>query len=724
MYKIRRCYFAGLREGEERRKMKKALALSTIALIIVSMFSLPILQVKAETTQKTINFDDLTDKQFVGTHYVGLTFSPEWRVADMRTGEYNTAGYPPHSWPMQVWTGTYGQPAPWGNSGKITFDFPVSQVGGWFCADTGTVYVEAYDSSGTLITSGTVGPNYGSNTYLSVSDASGRIKYVVIHDESNYWSMDDFTYTPALRKFNPLIDGFQFSNDAFTEKIIMSLEEIREEFESSPLSHEIPSSYWVLFELLIRGLISAQKGYCGGMVFTAKEYFEHPDRLPPGYLCTHDIPITDTTMTEKLIYNQWITQAFGDQYFLKWLLLRLGDAPSGLMPMNNEVEWILQQIDQQKVVELTVFDPSWSSGLDWFMSHVVLAYDYKMTGNSIYLYVYGPNLGGTQTIWLTKDTGGNYKIANGVAYLETFAINRLGSREAPLWGQTWGNVLNYLDELLSHVIEYVMQKATEYTEIFVKWLTHNLKDLWDTLMKIKDRFPDLWNRFVNWVKDNAKDVWNRLVHMIIHSPVNIHVYDPEGAHVGLTSTGDLDLGFDALYLLSDESQYCAIPNPEAGNYIIELVGTGQGSYSLDIALTLGGMTINEQTLSGNIVEGAVYVYTVNIAEEVMTLKPDPATELGHLKTFINTLPSKCFYQPKLANYLKNALSCKIDEVILKIKAGNYTDAINKLAHDIRAKMDGDPTAQDWIIDPTAQFKLCIIVDHIISNIQTLQEKTG
>ena len=64
---------------------------------------------------------------------------------------------------------------------------------------------------------------------------------------------------------------------------------------------------------------------------------------------------------------------------------------------------------------------------------------------------------------------------------------------------------------------------------------------------------------------------------------------------------------------------------------------------------------------------------------------------------------------------------KIDEVILKIQAGNYTDAINKLFHDIRAKMDGDSTAEDWIIDPEVQFALCVIIDHIISNTEILQE---
>jgi hypothetical protein len=35
-------------------------------------------------------------------------------------------------------------------------------------------------------------------------------------------------------------------------------------------------------------------------------------------------------------------------------------------------------------------------------------------------------------------------------------------------------------------------------------------------------------------------------------------------------------------------------------------------------------------------------------------------------------------------------------------------------------MDGDSTARDWIVDEAVQFKLCTIIDHIISDIEILQ----
>jgi len=383
-------------------------------------------------------------------------------------------------------------------------------------------------------------------------------------------------------------------------------------------------------------------------------------------------------MMEKVIYNQWITQAFEDQYFLKWLLLRLGDAPSGFMPMNNEVQWILQQIDQQRVVELTVFDPSWCSGLDWFLSHVVLAYDYKIIGHNTYLYVYGPNLGnsvGGQIIPLTKDIEGNYEIAGEVANIETFAINRFGSREAPLWGQTWSNVLNYLHELLSHVIEYVMQKATEYIEVFIKWLKDNLKDLWSTLMKVKDQFSDLWNQFVNWVSENAKDVWSRIVHFKLWSAVELDIYNPEGKHVGLTPTGDLDLDFDAIFLISNEMTYCAMINPDPGDYFVRLLGIEEGKYHLTFASIQDGVIVHEYTVPGISYVGLTRDFTVSVSplgESILDDDP-PATllDIGKPKIIdgLNTYVTSS--TPFTLTAIDNPGGSGVASTVYKIYNGTY-----------------------------------------------------
>jgi len=191
--------------------------------------------------------------------------------------------------------------------------------------------------------------------------------------------------------------------------------------------------------------------------------------------------------------------------------------------------------------------------------------------------------------------------------------------------------------------------------------------------------------------------------------------------VGQLDSSEVILEFDALFYISNaETEHCVIPNPEQSDYHVELVGVGDGSYSLYVKLTVDGTTASEQTIFGEIVENALYFYNIGVSDEVAAVVPDPMSDLEHLKEFIGGLPDESFDKPKLESQRKNALFNKIDEVILKVEAGNCTDAINKLFHDIRAKMDGDSTAQDWIINPEMQSDLCVIIDHIISSIETLQ----
>jgi hypothetical protein len=62
----------------------------------------------------------------------------------------------------------------------------------WYTSDNAFV-LEAYDASNNLITSSTGGSNYASNSFISVSSGSDNIKYVVMHDDGNYFTVDDFT---------------------------------------------------------------------------------------------------------------------------------------------------------------------------------------------------------------------------------------------------------------------------------------------------------------------------------------------------------------------------------------------------------------------------------------------------------------------------------------------------------------------------------------------------
>ncbi|MEM3493617.1 MAG: CARDB domain-containing protein, partial [Thermoplasmata archaeon] len=84
--------------------------------------------------------------------------------------------------------------------------------------------------------------------------------------------------------------------------------------------------------------------------------------------------------------------------------------------------------------------------------------------------------------------------------------------------------------------------------------------------------------------------------------------------------------------------------------------------------------------------------------------------LDFLKEKILSLPDAYFKPP--AEQRKNALANKIDAAKSLVIAGNYTEFIDKMRNDIRAKMDGSGN-NDWIINATAQKMLCKIIDRIL-----------
>jgi len=218
----------------------------------------------------------------------------------------------------------------------------------------------------------------------------------------------------------------------------------------------------------------------------------------------------------------------------------------------------------------------------------------------------------------------------------------------------------------------------------------------------------------------------RLLRFITHSPVDILVTAPDGLRVGYDSVTETIVNEieGATYSgPGTEPQVVNIPSPLPGVYNVDIVGTDYGVYAITIwSMAEDGSVAGIETYAGETVEGAFYVYSAIITDEIMTISPDPAAELEHLKEFIDEIPDDCLDQTtRRADHLKKALLTKIDEVILKVEAGNYTDAVNKLSYDIRAKVDGDCTAVDWIVDPEKQHSLCTIIEHIISSIEVLQQ---
>ena len=150
----------------------------TVAFSILVAFSVS----ASAATTVLINFDGLDDRQYIGTHYLGLTFASEAQI--VKKPNYNWEGYPPHSGSNVFYNHNNADT-------RIDFDSQVSRVGIWYTSPiVGNIH--AYDSTGTLIDSASGGANYGRNDYLEV--CGSNIAYVIVHDGGNFITYDDLEY--------------------------------------------------------------------------------------------------------------------------------------------------------------------------------------------------------------------------------------------------------------------------------------------------------------------------------------------------------------------------------------------------------------------------------------------------------------------------------------------------------------------------------------------------
>ena len=92
-----------------------------------------------------------------------------------------------------------------------------------------------------------------------------------------------------------------------------------------------------------------------------------------------------------------------------------------------------------------------------------------------------------------------------------------------------------------------------------------------------------------------------------------------------------------------------------------------------------------------------------------------AEALAFIDGHVRALPDSVFPGP--ADNRKDALSNKLAAVRAMLAAADLNGALNKLRHDIRAKLDGfeDGKSQDdWIVDPAAQRQLCLMLDALMN----------
>lgn len=165
---------------------------SKLLVIILSAF---FCLASVSATANTINFEDLSDSDTVGSHYQGITFTNA--VVLTAGASLNEFDFPPHS----------GINAIFDQSGPITINFQdaVSSISGYF-THTLRLSMEAYDSNNQLL--GSTNSFFLNNTALNGDAASSPnelmslsfsnlgISKVIILGESSGSSFvaDDFTF--------------------------------------------------------------------------------------------------------------------------------------------------------------------------------------------------------------------------------------------------------------------------------------------------------------------------------------------------------------------------------------------------------------------------------------------------------------------------------------------------------------------------------------------------
>jgi len=99
---------------------------------------------------------------------------------------------------------------------------------------------------------------------------------------------------------------------------------------------------------------------------------------------------------------------------------------------------------------------------------------------------------------------------------------------------------------------------------------------------------------------------SRTIEFKVESPVDLHVYDPLGRHVGLNyDTGKIEIEIPGATYTgpNTEPQIIRIKNPIAGEYKVVLVGRENGYYTLTISGYLDGNVVYEKSYTKSIVKG-------------------------------------------------------------------------------------------------------------------------
>ncbi len=382
-------------------------------------------------------------------------------------------------------------------------------------------------------------------------------------------------------------DCFNFTNSEYTfGPEVMTEEEVEENLRNyifQLLYGDIEAACRVsildimlfrVFDSLIVDWIGIDfMGFCNGMSMASRDYFMDSSKIPLGKHYAYDLPSPDPNstiaeqtqgdVTESAIkeYVLWKGSAafFNPNHLLNWVKLYLGlSLQSG--GTNNALEFqkltqlMMKGSPQYQPVVILMTAAVWENS-DPGKSHFVVAYDYETNSN------------GTKTIYIYD--------------------NRIHFNSSCFWHEDW--ILLGSDGTFSGT-HLSPEKADVWRRMCVYPASCEYNSILTTLAAL---LP------------NA-------LQFLAFCPVDLIITDPLGRKVGPGPDGQLRAEFPAIYVEDGDQDIVFMPYAPGLPYTLNVTGTGQGNYTLEINRVVDGQIVT-QSLNGQTEEGKSDVFSVAAA---------------------------------------------------------------------------------------------------------------
>ena len=403
------------------------------------------------------------------------------------------------------------------------------------------------------------------------------------------------------KPFDPIFDGFGFSNyPRQGDCMDITIRQLYDAMEYIPVPAQRVLLAIYAFTL---GQLQHNAGHCYGISRVAVYYFTHHQELesllePLGLSTASQVSSFNSisAIRDKIEYEHVFGLWENPNLYFKKLTYILESPFLGLPSLEAEVNDIINTVNGQGYAFVSLY------GTDGTRSgfHSVVAYDgkYDASSDTYTIHFYDSN-------W--QFGGGPGSDGSGHKHTMQLTHNPQGKLYISDDGDSrvqWYDIVIHEGGSVTCTWEYIIPKI-------VDWLPGRLSELWDALLEFASEAPELWNQFVEWIINYAKDVWDAMVRLVLSCPANLHTYDASENHVGLTPNGSVEIGFPALFFVVGDTQQAVLVNPEAGDYRVEVVGTGKGSFTLRLSSIADGTTMSEKTISGEINEGETKTYQIS-----------------------------------------------------------------------------------------------------------------